>query len=219
MKTSLKMGSTHSTIPRHSDLDHGPQSFSQQRFWFLDQLESQKCAYNVSWIMMLNGHLQLQVLERALTEIVQRHTVLRSTFSAIEDQPVQTIQPTCFTIEFLATPDETMMDLRKAIAHYYKIECNQPFDLANGPVIRARLLPLDPQKHVLFLSMHHIVIDGWSMGILAQEIATLYTAFVKDQASPPSRVTNSVHRLCAMAATRASGGSLREPIKSLETNT
>ncbi|MFP2933825.1 amino acid adenylation domain-containing protein, partial [Pyxidicoccus sp. 3LG] len=142
-----------------------PLSFAQQRLWFLDQLEPGSSAYNIPSALRLTGFLDLTALERAFTELVRRHEALRTTFVATEGQPAQVIfEPVDFP---LATIDLTVLPAgsRDAEAHQLAAqELQRPFSLAHGPLLRAMLLRLDAEEHVLVLTMHHIVSDGWSMG-------------------------------------------------------
>ena len=169
-------------VPRDSDL---PLSFAQQRLWFLDQLEPNNAFYNISGAVRLEGKLKVDLLERTFTEIVRRHEVLRTTFTLLEEQPVQVIaEPSPFTLRLtdLSTlppsdwPAETQ---RRAAA-----EAHLPFDLAVGPLLRTQVLRFSESEHVLLLTMHHIVSDGWSIGVLIREVAALYKAFINGEESP-----------------------------------
>jgi amino acid adenylation domain-containing protein len=171
----------HST-PRVEDL---PLSFSQERLWFLDQLEPGNTAYNLPGAFRLKGPLQVDCLERSLNEIVKRHEVLRTTFSTVEGRPVQRIVSSLA----LDLPSVNLRELseseREAKAQRLaKEETQKPFDLARGPLMRAMLLRLDDEDHAMLLSMHYIVSDGWSMGVLLQELSALYEAFSKREPSP-----------------------------------
>ena len=162
-----------------------PLSFAQQRLWFLDQLEPGNPAYNIPAAMRLRGALNVAALEQGLNEVVQRHEVLRTTFSLVEGQPVQVIAPTLT----LTLPVVDLRNLpgtqREAEALWLATEeARRPFDLARGPLLRATLLRLDEEDHVLLLTMHHIVSDGWSMGIVFRELSALYEAFSKGKPSP-----------------------------------
>src|SRR6185295_4549551 len=162
-----------------------PLSFAQQRLWFLHLLDPQSSAYNMSFALRLSGRLDIPALERALNEIVRRHEVLRTTFDALDGEPVQLIA----TTQPLAVPLTDLSDLspkdREAETRRLAVqEASQPFDFARGPMLRASLLRLEEEEHVLSLTMHHIVSDGWSMGVLVHEFAALYTAFSSDRPSP-----------------------------------
>jgi amino acid adenylation domain-containing protein len=155
-----------------------PLSFTQQRLWFLDQLEPDTDAYTIFVAYQLTGRLDRAVLERSLNEIVRRHAALRTTFPIIDEQPIQAISPAAA----LPLPLEDLRSLpaderEAAVRRYLAAEARRPFDLARGPLIRAGLLWVDDETHVLALSMHHIVSDLWSMGVFMGEMAELYAAF------------------------------------------
>ena len=162
-----------------------PLSFAQQRLWFIDQLEPGNPAYNVPAAIRLQGRLDERALERSLNEVVRRHEILRTTFVQVEQQPVQVIAP----FLNIALP---LVDLRGLDAAQQSVvaervsyqEGQQPFQLERGPLLRVSLLRLQEQEHILLLSMHHIVSDGWSMGVLARELSALYAAFVVGEPSP-----------------------------------
>ncbi|MFP2930484.1 amino acid adenylation domain-containing protein, partial [Pyxidicoccus sp. 3LG] len=162
-----------------------PLSFAQQRLWFLDQLEPDSAFYNVPATVRLEGALDITALERAFGELLRRHESLRTSFRSHEGQPVQVIhppQPLKLEVVDLSTlPDA---DREVEVRHQAIEEVQRPFRLTESPLLRARLLKLSATDHVLLLTMHHIVSDGWSMGILIQEVAALYVAFSRSQ--PPS---------------------------------
>ncbi len=169
-------------IARDGDL---PLSFAQQRLWFIDQLAPGDSAYNISAAIRLKGPLNVVALERSLSEIVKRHEALRTTFTIMDGSPAQVIAPTLT----MALP---AIDLRNLPEHEREIEvqrlgaeeARRPFDLAQGPLLRIALLRLGEEEHVGLLTMHHIVSDGWSTGILIREMAVLYEAFSSGKASP-----------------------------------
>ncbi|HKP51511.1 MAG TPA: amino acid adenylation domain-containing protein [Chloroflexia bacterium] len=167
-------------LPRRENL---PLSFAQQRLWFLDQWQPASAAYNIPVVMRLDGSLQEEALRKSINAIVERHEALRTTFSVAGDRPVQVIAPALDVplpvVDLGSVPDEK----REAEAQrLVKEEARRPFDLARGPLLRARLLRLDEERHQLVLVMHHIISDGWSMGVLAQELAELYRAFAAGEA-------------------------------------
>jgi amino acid adenylation domain-containing protein len=162
-----------------------PLSFAQERLWFLDQLQPGNAFYNTPTALRLEGELDVRALERGLGEIVRRHEALRTVFREVGHAPVQVVAP--FT--GFALPVEDLSGLhgaeREAVAaRRAQEEAARPFDLAAGPVFRARLLRLAEDDHLLILAMHHIVTDWWSTGILARELSTLYTAFRDGRPSP-----------------------------------
>ncbi|HEX2210651.1 MAG TPA: amino acid adenylation domain-containing protein [Longimicrobium sp.] len=158
-----------------------PLSFGQERLWFLDRLEPGSALYNVATVMRLRGALHADALERALGEIVRRHEVLRTTFAETPAGPVQVIAPFRgfdLPVEDLAGGDER--EARRVADR----ESTLPFDLAAGPLFRARLLRLRGDDHFLVLCMHHAASDGWSMDVLFRELAALYGAFREGRESP-----------------------------------
>jgi amino acid adenylation domain-containing protein/non-ribosomal peptide synthase protein (TIGR01720 family) len=161
-------------VPRDGPL---PLSFSQERLWFLDRLEPDSAAYNVPVGMRLGGRVDAPALERALRELCRRHEVLRTTFATVDGKPVPVIHEVTLQLaldDLSALPDAT----RETVARReVEVEAQRPFDLARGPLLRARLLRLAADDHVLLLTMHHIVSDAWTRGILSHEIATLYAAY------------------------------------------
>jgi amino acid adenylation domain-containing protein len=160
--------------PRDGDL---PLSFSQERLWFLAQLEPDSAAYNVPLGMRLVGHLDAQALEQALGELARRHEVLRTTFTAVLGKPVQVVHDAIDLPLPLTDLGALADDTREAVARREaEAEARRPFDLARGPLVRARLLRLAPESHVLLLTLHHIVSDAWTRGILNRELAALYGA-------------------------------------------
>ena len=162
-----------------------PLSFSQQRMWLLDQLEPGSPTYHISHALRLSGTLDTEALKRSLKEILSRHEALRTTFAAVDGEPVQAISDTIDT----KLPVQDLSGLpqaeREAEAKRLALEeKRRPFDLERGPLFRARLLRLDEEEHVLLISMHHIVSDGWSMGVFWRELGALYGAFARGGPSP-----------------------------------
>ena len=154
-----------------------PLSFSQQRLWFLDQLEPGSTTYLISRALRLRGPLNHSALEQSLNTLVNRHESLRTTFVVREGSPVQVIAPSLT----LALPVVDLQALcpkeqERAIQEHVKEDTRTPFDLTVGPLIRATVLRLGPEDHAFLLTLHHIITDGWSMGILFRELATVYRA-------------------------------------------
>ncbi|MGC2062824.1 MAG: condensation domain-containing protein, partial [Thermodesulfovibrionales bacterium] len=174
-------------IPRRGTSDPCVLSFSQQRLWFLDQLDPGSPAYNIPLAIRLSGHLNVGALQQSLGEILSRHEVLRTTFVTENDQPLQRIAlATGFNLpeaDLSAVPEGQREAKAKQLASE---EASRPFDLVTGPLLRAALLRLNPEDHILLLTIHHIVSDGWSMGILYRELSVLYEAFLKGNPSPLS---------------------------------
>ncbi|HEX2223014.1 MAG TPA: condensation domain-containing protein, partial [Thermoanaerobaculia bacterium] len=162
-----------------------PLSFAQQRLWFLNRLDPDSPAYNISVALRLEGKLETAALEATLDEVVRRHEVLRTTFADDGREPVQVIHPPrpaglrVADLSGLPGSDREAVALRLALD-----DLRQPFDLDRGPLLRATLLRLGEQEHLLLFSMHHIVSDGWSMGVLVREVGSLYRACVLGQGAP-----------------------------------
>ncbi len=162
-----------------------PLSFAQQRLWFLDQLLPKNPFYNVPAALHLKGWLNLAALEQTFNEIVQRHEALRTNFVMQSGQPVQVIKSS-LKISLLIIDLQQQRSAEREIQARQLItqEAQRPFNLSTEPLLRVTLLRLDEAEHILLLNMHHIVSDGWSIGVLVQEIAALYTAFTNNQPSP-----------------------------------
>jgi amino acid adenylation domain-containing protein len=176
------------TIPRRATRESPvPLSFSQQRLWFLDQYEPNSSVYNIPSGLRLRGSLNIGALEQSLNEILHRHESLRTTFSMVDGEAVQVIapsvEPSLAVVDLRDHPEgEREEEARRLVSE----EAGRPFDLARGPLFRSKLLRLGEDDHVLLLTMHHIVSDGWSMGILYRELSALYEAFCEGKPSPLS---------------------------------
>jgi len=171
-------------VPAPADRER-PLSFAQQRLWFLDQLEPGNPFYNTPSTLRLRGRLVVPALAASLDEIVRRHEVLRAAFPGVDGRPVAVVTPELR----LEMPVEDLSGLPAAerwseALRRARQEAQTPFDLATGPLLRARLLRLEPQDHVLLLTFHHIVTDGWSEGVLSRELGALYAAFREGRPSP-----------------------------------
>lgn len=169
-------------IEREAEL---PLSFAQQRLWFLSQLDPNIASYNIPAAFRLNGPLDISALEKSLREVINRHEVLRTRFLTVEGRPKQIIAPLGFShlpiMSLLSLPEaEQEAQAQRLIEE----EANNPFDLARDSLIRARLLALSDQEHILLLTMHHIVSDAQSMQLLVGELAILYEAFATGKPSP-----------------------------------
>ncbi|MBN1481964.1 amino acid adenylation domain-containing protein [candidate division KSB1 bacterium] len=159
-----------------------PLSFAQQRLWFLDQLEPDSAFNNIPIALRLLGELNVAALGKSLNALVERHQVLRTSFTDIEGKPVQNIaESLTIPLQVEDIDAETIVEQEKLIAEQAAVETQTPFNLTEAPLFRARLLRVAPDDHVIFFTMHHIISDGWSISILVQEIAELYRAFVTDE--------------------------------------
>ncbi len=134
-------------------------SIAQERLWFLNQLEPESAANAVQGAFHLSGPLDVEALERALNEIVSRHETLRAVYVARKGKPVQVVLPGMR----IALPVQEITGGLAAAVEEAAVEAQRPFDLAEGPLLRARLLRLGEREHVLLVTMHHIVSDGWSL--------------------------------------------------------
>jgi amino acid adenylation domain-containing protein len=163
---------------------HAPISYTQERIWFLNQLDPDGQAYNISRALRFFGQLNVGVLERAFTEVVRRHEILRTSFPLVDGQPIQVVHPP-WTVA-LPVVDLTHVqesERPQEIEHQYRA-AQAPFDLAKVPLIRLRLLMFSLNEYTLILSEHHLLHDGWTQGVLIRELITFYAAFVKGEPSP-----------------------------------
>ena len=162
-----------------------PLSFAQQRLWFIDQLEPGSAAYNIPVAVRLVGELSAEALRGSLQEIVRRHEALRTSFPAENGEPIQVIRNS-LNLELPVT-DLGHLDAeeRERVTREYAIrEGQKGFDLSRGPLVRAGLIRLCEQEHALLITMHHVVSDGWSVGILISELTALYDAFARGEQTP-----------------------------------
>ncbi|HEX8318270.1 amino acid adenylation domain-containing protein, partial [Longimicrobium sp.] len=162
-----------------------PLSFAQERLWFIDRLEPESATYNIPTAMRLAGALDAAALERAVGEIVRRHEALRTVFAEVDGSPVQVVTPFggfALPVEDLSGLGEA--DREAAVGRRVGEETARPFDLAAGPLFRAALLRIGAEDHVLLLSMHHVVSDAWSLGVLFRELSALYAAYREGRESP-----------------------------------
>jgi len=171
--------------PQSRDTNTFPLSFAQQRLWFLDRLDPGNPLYNQAVALRIVGVLNLPVLEQSFNEIVRRHEVLRTTFHQVDGQPVQVIAPSLvlklpvIDLEKLPAAEREVEVQRLATA-----EAMRSFNLAEAPLLRFTSLRLNQSEHILLSTIHHIISDGWSNGILIRELAALYTAFASGNPSP-----------------------------------
>jgi amino acid adenylation domain-containing protein len=162
-----------------------PLSFAQQRLWFLDQLEPGSPLYNVPAAVELAGRLDVPVLAAALAEVVRRHEALRTTFAAAGGRPVQVISREAgFVLPVADLQGLPAAARRPEAERLAQAEARQPFDLQQGPLLRTVLLKSAAESHTVLLTMHHIVSDGWSIGVLVRELGALYPAFLAGRPSP-----------------------------------
>jgi len=187
LKTGRESTGRRAAIPRRQDPEQAVLSYPQQSYWLLDQLEPGCPAYNLPDAWRLIGPLDVTALERSLTAVVDRHEVLRTRFAAGGDGPRQHILPAAAielaVVDLTETPD--------ALADLLAKEAMTPFDLAaaSAPAMRQKLVRLGPEEHVLVLTMHHIVCDGWSYSIFFRDLSGFYEAFSAGQSVPPAPLT------------------------------
>jgi amino acid adenylation domain-containing protein/FkbH-like protein len=171
-------------IPRVLERDHLPLSFAQQRLWFLDQLDRGNPLYNLAQMMRLRGKLNVSALQSAVNKMVARHEALRTSFVLHNNEPVQAIARQLELSVALVDLSSLPPEQRDAeIERRAREEAQQPFDLGAGPVMRAQILKIHPEDHVLLLTMHHSVSDRWSLGLAAEELAEHYRGIVENRAA------------------------------------
>lgn len=183
-KAELQANKTQ-VIPRRQPAPFYPLSFAQQRLWFLHQLMQESHSYNIHFSEHLKGSLNVEALHHSLNEAVRRHEALRTTFVIVDGQPVQSIAPSLHL-------DLPIIDLSELPAAIKMVEvrqlarqaANESFDLSTGPLLQTSLLKLAGDEHVLLLTLHHIICDGWSTDLLIGELATLYEAYLRKAKSP-----------------------------------
>jgi amino acid adenylation domain-containing protein len=162
-----------------------PASIAQEQIWIVEQVLQGLPLFNILYAMRLRGMCHVAMLQQSCDEIIRRHEALRTTFAPVDGRLVQVIAPTLSVpvtvvdLRALPTPECESEAQRLADA-----EARQPFDLEQGPLLRLHLLCMDEQEHLLLVTMHHIVADGWSLGVLAHELAVLYDAFSANEPSP-----------------------------------
>jgi amino acid adenylation domain-containing protein len=172
-------------IKRASRQGELPLSFAQQRLWFLDQLQPGNPAYNIPAAVRLQGALNVAVLEQTFQEIIKRHEALRTTFKSVEGRPAQVIISSFkFTLPIVNLRELSQAEREAEAMRLAAEEARQPFDLTKWPLLRVTLLHLDETEYLLLVTVHHIVADGWSMGVLVREVAALYEAFCSGKPSP-----------------------------------
>ncbi|MBP5972962.1 amino acid adenylation domain-containing protein [Brasilonema sp. CT11] len=187
IETAVRAGQTLELPPieRVSRKGELPLSFAQERLWFLDHLEFNNALYNLSRGVILKGSLNVTALEQSLNEIVRRHEVLRTSFTDIDGSPVQKIASalsiTLSVVDLRELPLEEQEAETRLLA---SLQARQSFKLTQDSLLRLTLLRLKEEEHILLFTIHHIVADGWSAGIIVKEVAALYEAFSRGKPSP-----------------------------------
>ncbi|MBD2665598.1 amino acid adenylation domain protein [Richelia sinica FACHB-800] len=162
-----------------------PLSFAQQRLWFLSQLETNSSAYNIPAVVRLTGQLNINALSQSCQEIIRRHEILRTNFIVADGSPIQVIgKDNKFIFPVIDLQILADNDKQREVQNLAILEAQKPFDLEKDALLRATVLQLSSTEYVVLLTMHHIVSDGWSIGILIKELTALYTAFSQGEPSP-----------------------------------
>jgi amino acid adenylation domain-containing protein/non-ribosomal peptide synthase protein (TIGR01720 family) len=158
-------------------------SYAQRRMWFLDQFEPGSPYYNIPIALKIKGKLELKNLLRAFDEVIKRQESLRTRFKTINGEPVQVISD-WMKLNIPIVMLENNSELENEIISMATAEARQPFNLENGPLLRIKILKIDENNHVILITMHHIISDGWSVGIFVKEICTLYESLKNGNSSP-----------------------------------
>ena len=178
---SDRAGTRLARVPR-DDRRAIPLSFAQQRLWFLEQLEGELVAYNMPFAVRLRGRLDAESLRRALETILQRHEPLRTTFRLQDGEPLQVIQPPSrFDLPLVVLGDLPPEQREAALRARRRDEAVRPFDLNADSMLRASLVRLADEEHVLLLTLHHIAADGWSIRLLWRELEAAYAAYRRNE--------------------------------------
>src|SRR5688572_12526704 len=185
-----KSESTHTSYAIRAQVraDQGeelPLSFAQQRMWFVDQLDPANAVYNIAAAVRLKGTLNTDALSEALSEIVRRHEVLRTRFETRGGHPVQLVaEATRLALPLLDLSELEATAREQRVLELAREEAGRGFELSSGPLLRTTLLRLAEDEHVLLVTMHHIISDGWSVGVMVRELSQLYEAYSVGAASP-----------------------------------
>ncbi|MEH2283681.1 MAG: amino acid adenylation domain-containing protein [Nostoc sp.] len=173
------------TIPKRQTSQNIPLSFSQQRLWFIDQLYNGSSFYNIPIAFHIKGQLNITAIEQSLDEILKRHEVWRTTFTLVNGEPVQNIvSELTWDLPMINLEHLSGKDWESEVKQLAAQSARKPFNLAKGLLVRATLLRLSEGEHVLLLTMHHIITDGWSCNVFLRELSALYAAFSTNQPSP-----------------------------------
>ena len=179
-------------VPRNEAL---PLSFAQQRLWFLDQLDPSNPFYNISSAILLKGSLNVPILEQSFQEIVQRHEALRTSFINVNGEPVQVIAPALnITLPVLDLQKLSLEEREAEARRLNHLHARHAFDLSESPLLKATLVQLAEDEHILLFTIHHIVADAWSAGVLISEVAALYESFSTGKPSLPDATRSLLPR-------------------------
>jgi natural product biosynthesis luciferase-like monooxygenase protein/amino acid adenylation domain-containing protein len=190
-----------------------PLSFAQERLWFMEHLEPGQAFNNIPFAIRLEGTLNTPALERAIAEIIRRHKSVRTAFDKVGGRPVGVV--VCEAAVSISTVDLRQMTAseREASANRRMFEeARRPFHLAEGPLLRVKLIRLADEEHLLLLTMHHIICDGWSMGIFNRELSALYQALSNGKPSPLPELPFEYTAFASWQRERLQGGALEEQL-------
>jgi acyl carrier protein len=172
-------------LQRHPNAERAPLSYSQRRLWFINELQGSSAEYNMPQALRLRGRLDIDALRRAVQTIVDRHESLRTHFAEERGEPVQIIAPNViFEIAIKDLSGFSEPEQQRQVMESVNQEWREPFDLAHGPVLRLKLLKLAEEDHILLQTFHHIVSDGWSLGVFMRELRDLYEAYSQGRENP-----------------------------------
>ncbi len=186
-----------------------PLSFEQERLWFLSQLEPDSPAYNIPVALQVQGDLNLDVLGESLNVLVQRHEALRTTFMALDGIPRQVIAPDLYIKpSIINLNDYSHREQEHEVRRWATEEASEPFDLSRGPLLRVKILQLDVSEHILLITIHHSIADAWSIGILLNELSTIYSAIITRSTLCLINAAHPIRGLCSLAAKMATRRSI-----------
>ncbi|MCW5312699.1 amino acid adenylation domain-containing protein [Nostoc sp. KVJ3] len=192
IETAMRRGQNSATtlinqVKREGEL---PLSFAQQRLWFLNQMEPGNPFYNISRSVLLKGSLNVAALEQSINEIVRRHEVLRTSFTDVDGQPVQKIASALnIKLPIIDLGELSQEEREVEVRRLASSQARQSFDLTQDALLRTSLLRLEEEEHILVFTIHHIVADGWSAGVIVREVAALYKSFSGDKPSSLPNLT------------------------------
>lgn len=173
-----RLAASASGIRRRNPDEPTPLSFSQERLWFIHQMEPENCAYNLPCALRISGELNADALEAALNALIERHEVLRTTMQSLDGRPVQIIhEPAAVPLPIIDLQEYAMHEREAHLEQLIQREVQRPFDLEQGPLVRCALFRTAEREHVLLTVKHHIISDGWSLGVFFKELEQLYHAF------------------------------------------
>src|ERR1041385_1314291 len=156
-------------------------SFAQERFWFVDQLESGSPFYNIAGAFQVEGRLNFAALSYAINGVVARHEVLRTIFPSVDGQPMQAVLAETPRIEIPLIDLELVQNQHELALELAREESRVPFDLTVWPLLRVSLIRVAEQNHILVINVHHIISDGWSMSVLIREVGELYSSYARGE--------------------------------------